>query len=176
MAVYSALVTLPLIVFAFCVPIAVPNSASQSGDLLIFDNILLEVGAFAVVIIVVLLPFLIGDGIANVAIENKLLGRIKKLILKQPIYLPGASSVYNELTNLGTTGKENHWLLNKKLGIYIQPDVYSYFWPDEITIFLVATFNRTTAIYIQQGIDKKENRMIYLDNSLIYLMELKSKK
>ncbi len=165
--------TLAMIIFAFSAPL---DSNVNASNVSIINKILAEILAAVILFTSILLPSLIGGSLAKIAIENKLLSKIDRIVLKQPVPLPDSNPIRDEAMDFALRTNKGHWLFNKHLSVQMKPDVYSYRWSEESPVFLITSFSRTTALYFHTKDDGKNNRMVFLANDLIYLLELQSRK
>ncbi|MFN8402276.1 MAG: hypothetical protein U0V48_01790 [Anaerolineales bacterium] len=77
--------TLAMIIFAFSAPL---DSNVNASNVSIINKILAEILAAVILFTSILLPSLIGGSLAKIAIENKLLSKMDRIVLKQPVPLP----------------------------------------------------------------------------------------
>ncbi len=125
------------------------------------------------ILIFVGFPFIVGLLLASLAAKGKYLSRLVKLSLKQPISITGANLEEGRIKSSSkrTATKKQKMTQKDDTGLY------TYTWNDEQPAYLIASFTRTTALYLPpETISAERGRMILINNDAIYSIEMESKK
>jgi hypothetical protein len=121
-------------------------------------------------------PFATGIWMAQLATKEKLLSRLTKIVLKQSIQIPGMRQTQLTVTEKPATNLETFISLFKPQP-RVEPHTFTYEEDANLPVYLIASFNRITALYISPEIlNSERGRMIILANDLIYSMEVEGRK
>jgi hypothetical protein len=116
------------------------------------DSIFWEIVAPILLIFILILPLWLGIYLASFVTKEKLLSRIMRIDLKQPIAIATAKLSVNK-------------------------DIHSYIFSEDFPVYLISTFTKTTAIYLPQETTRTErSRMLLVSNDLIHSLELEGRK
>jgi hypothetical protein len=133
-----------------------------------------EIYGLTVIILVIFIPVALGLTTAQVAIEENVLNRVTKLVLKQPIPILGET--YELVTNKAQQEKRDRlWLLRSTVPIEIQPEVYICC--PEKCLYLVASFRSNTIFFTPEGDSlNKRGSTVIIANEYLQAIELQSRR
>jgi hypothetical protein len=176
LVVLASLGIIMLIIFA---PHQVNTPASQAPVTNTSSSgfqLLWEIFAISLLISVVAIPPSIGISLAEYATQAKLLSRLTKIVLKQSILVPGMKPV--QVVEI----EKKLALFERVIAIFqpkvkVEPRTYDYEGDANLPVYLIASFNKVTALYISPEIvQSKRGKMVLLANDLIYSMEVEGRK
>lgn len=130
---------------------------SQTIDDPILKIIFESVTAVLIFVVLPMIPLAIGRSLGAYAAKENLLSRIQKLVLKQPMELPGA--VLKKV--------------KKKKAFIEGGNMVSYHWEKDQPMYLVASLSRTTALYApSETTGTQKGRLLLVANDIICSMEI----
>ncbi len=136
-------------------------------------NFIDEIAALGNLVLFSISPFAAGRLLAPLAIERKHLSQLLALHLKEPIQMPGAVLEVKK-TKISQKGSK---LEQRKRNINTNAKVYSFIWNQGCPAYLIASYNRTTALYFPpETLNSSHGRLLLLNNEMIYAVEIKGHK
>lgn len=168
------------IIFSIYTPLFVEqtNTISSKPNLAldIVILIILEFMALLYLIIIAMLPFLAGQSMAKFATTEKLLSKLTKIVLKKSVQIPGMQLVQETVVETPVTGLSSFIALFKPQS-KVETYTFTYEEVPNLPVYLIASFNRITAIYVSPEIlNSERGKMIMVSNDLIYSMEVEGRK
>jgi hypothetical protein len=121
------------------------------------------------------LPVYLGIRMAQIAVRGNVLSKVNRLILKQPL------SSLDEFASDETPQSQQkvpwkqRWFTGSALNVAVKPDVYSYVSIESKSMYLIASFAHSVALYVPSSGEVSANgRLIVIDRELIRSIELQS--
>jgi hypothetical protein len=153
---------------------ASPVSQTWPSPIIFIAAVFSEVISLIYLSFFLTVPYLIGISLAKTALSEKMLSRLVKIVLKQPLQMLEANSPETRKTELSP---KSTWLFLKRPPVEIKPTIFEYEWNESQPAFLVASFSRTTAIYLpSETTSAEQGKLLLLNNDLICSMEIEGYK
>jgi hypothetical protein len=176
---------LTLVGFALCLSIAIcfigallmaistpfpsnnPFVTNTSPDLIdqffgLISKLCLEMASAMLLVLAVVYLFVIGSNLASLSVQDKMLSKVKKIVLNKDLQL---------IEEKQKQARKSSKAKSPEL------ETYSYQTPDEKPIYLVGTFNKTTAFYFpSETTGNERGKLVVISNDLICLMEITGSK
>jgi hypothetical protein len=144
-----------------------PFVTNTSPDLIdqffgLISKLCLEMASAMLLVLAVVYLFVIGSNLASLSVQDKMLSKVKKIVLNKDLQL---------IEEKQKQARKSSKAKSPEL------ETYSYQTPDEKPIYLVGTFNKTTAFYFpSETTGNERGKLVVISNDLICLMEITGSK
>ena len=135
--------------------------------------------AFLLILFLLTLPlftFAFGIWLAEIAIREKLLSSVTRLVVKTPLPLAQFNHIKIASQPEEQSTKKNHWLFQNDFPVQIQPDTYVWDFTEN-ELYLIAAFSNSVIFFVTGDVVKSERgKMLIVANEQVLSMEINSRK
>lgn len=135
--------------------------------------------AFLLILFLLALPlftFAFGIWLAEIAIREKLLSSVTRLVVKTPLPLAQFNHIKIASQPDKQSTKKNHWLFQNDFPVQIQPDTYVWDFTEN-KLYLIAAFSNSVIFFVTHDVIKSERgKMLIVANEQVLSMEINSRK
>lgn len=162
--VFSTLSFIMCIIAAFFLALLSPATISTlpaSNQPASGSGVFNEITTIIILLSIPFFPYYIGASLASVSISEKFLSRIQKIVLTIPFEITG-------MVSLKAKASKNNTKASKV-------EIFTYVAREGSPIYLVATFSKSTAIYLTKELTGEERgKLVVLANEVIRALEIRS--
>ncbi len=137
--------------------------------------LLREFTVLIAVLALILFPIQFGRSMATIAVRQDVLSHVSALSVSQPLACLGQPTQETTLPIHASTPWTQRWFARSTLPVAIEPDVYTYTFPDDQPLYLIASFHDTLAFYRpHQSETPSRGTLIVIAREIVHAVTLRS--